>query len=177
MAIDRSARNDAIAGVMVLAVAAVFGSVTSDIFIDPRDPGFSAQDFPIGVLTLMTILGVVLTARAVAQIAQGGWHIFEAGEAGPILRYLVPVVALGFLYVWLLELFQYLLPTVFALSAVLAIFGNRGFVRLVVIPIVVAMIFYVLFYGVFGLNETTGTILGYDNEWYFRPLRALIGLT
>ena len=177
MTMDRSARNDAIAGLMVLAVVVVFGSVTSDIYIDPRDPGFSARAFPIGILTLMAILGVVLTGRAVIQIAQSGWHIFEAGEARPFLRYFVPVVVLGFLYVWLIELFQYLLPTVLALSAVLAIFGNRGFIRLVVVPIIVAVIFYVLFYGIFGLNESAGTILSYDNEWYFRPLRALIGLS
>jgi len=172
---DRTARNDAIAGLMVLAVVAVFGPATSKIFIDPLDPGFSAQDFPIGVLTLMTILALALCARAAVQLARSGWQLYEAGEAAPLLRYLVPIIALGFLYVWLLELFQYLLPTFLALSASLAIFGNRGLVRLVVVPAIVAAIFYIIFYGIFGLNEPAGTILSYNNDWYFRPFRDFLG--
>jgi len=174
---DKSARNDAIAGLIVLAVVAVFGPATSKIFVDPRDPGFSAQDFPIGVLSLMTILALALCARAVVQLARSGWQVYEPGEAGPLLRYLVPIVALGFVYVWLLELFQYLLPTIGVLSASLAIFGNRGVARLVVVPVVVAVIFYVLFYGIFGLSEPPGTILTYSNEWYFLPFRQFLGFS
>lgn len=172
---DRSARNDLIAGLMVLAVVAVFGPVTTEIFVDPLDPGFSAQDFPIGILSLMTMLALALCARAVVHLARSGWRLYEIGEAEPILRYLVPIVLLGFLYVWLLERFQYLLPTFFALSASLAIFGNRGAVRLLAVPAVVAVLFYILFYGVFGLNEPPGTILSYDNDWYFRPFREFLG--
>jgi Tripartite tricarboxylate transporter TctB family len=172
---DRTARNDAIAGLMVLAVVAVFGPATSKIFIDPLDPGFSAQDFPIGVRTLMTPLSLALCARAAVRLARGGWQLYEAGEAGPLLRYLVPIIALGFLYVWLLEIFQYLLPTFLALSASLAIFGNRGLIRLVVVPVIVAAIFYIIFYGIFGLNEPAGTILSYNNDWYFRPFREFLG--
>lgn len=174
---DRSARNDAIAGLMVLAVVAVFGPVTTDIFVDPRDPGFSSQDFPIGVLSLMTILALALCARAVVHLAKSGWRLYEAGEAEPLLRFLIPIVILGFFYVWLLEQFQYLLPTFFALSASLAIFGNRGGVRLLVVPAVVTVLFYILFYGVFGLNEPPGNILTYENGWYFRPFREFIGLS
>lgn len=174
---DVSARNDAIASLMVLAVVAVFAPVTSEIFIDPLDPGFTSQDFPIGVLSLMTILALALLARAVVRLAKSGWHLYEPGESGPLLQYLVPIVLLGFLYVWLLEQFQYPLPTFFALSASMAIFGNRGLMRLVVVPIIVTAIFYVLFYGVFGLNEAPGEILSYENAGYFRPLRIFLGLS
>lgn len=174
---DKSARNDAIAGLMVLAVVAVFAPVTSEIFVDPLDPGFSAQDFPIGVLSLMTILALALCARAVVHLARTGWRVYEAGEAEPILRYLVPIVILGFFYVWLLAQFQYLLPTFFALSASLAIFGNRGAMRLLVVPAIVAVIFYIIFYGIFGLNEPPGEILSYENGWYFIPFREFLGLS
>ena len=174
---DRSARNDAIAGLMVLAVVAVFGPVTSEIFVDPLDPGFGAQDFPIGVLVLMTVLALTLLGRAAVQLARAGWPLYEPGEAAPLFRFLLPILALGFLYVWLLEMFQYALPTFFALSASLAIFGNRGWTRLLVVPLVVTAIFYVLFYGVFGLNEPPGTILSFENDWYFRPFRHFLGLS
>jgi hypothetical protein len=173
---DVSARNDAIAGLMVLGVVAVFGPVTSDIFIDPRDPGFSAQDFPIGVLTLIAILGVGLLASSVVKLAKSGWKLYEPGEAEPVLRFLVPIGLLGFFYVWLIEQFQYPLPTFFVLSASLAIFGNRGAMRLIVVPAIVTAVFYLLFYGVFGLNEAPGEIISYDNQWYFRPLRESLGL-
>lgn len=173
---NKSARNDAIAALMVLCVVAVFAPVTSDIFVDPLDPGFSAQDFPIGVLSLMTILALALLARAVIGLARSGWQIYEPGEAAPFLLFLLPIVLLGFLYVWLLEQFQYVLPTFFALCVSMAIFGNRGLVRLVVVPAIVTAVFYILFYGVFGLNEAPGEILSYDNAPYFRPFRAFLGL-
>jgi len=174
---NRAARNDAIAGVMVLAIVAVFGPWTSEIFVDPRDPGFGAQDFPIGVLVSTTLLALALCAGAVVVLARSGWRVYEPDEAGPLLRYLLPIVALGFFYVWLLEQFQYLLPTFFTLAASLAIFGNRGPIRLIAIPTGVAILFYVLFYGVFGLNEPPGEILSYENNWYFRPFRTFLGLS
>ena len=173
---DKSARNDAIAGLLVFAVVAVFGPATSEIFIDPRDPGFGAQDFPIMVLVSMTVLALALVAGPIAQLVRSRGKFQDLGDAGPIFRYLVPMVVLGFVYVSLLELFQYLLPTFVALAGSLAIFGNRGAARLVVIPALVAIIFYVLFYGVFGLNEPAGSILSYDNAAYFRPFRAFLGL-
>lgn len=173
---DVSARNDAIAALMVLAVVAVFGPMTSEIFVHPLDPGFTSQDFPIGVLSLMTILALGLLARAILRLAKTGWRLYEPGEAEPLRRHLVPAGLLGFAYVWLLEQFQYPLPTFFVLSVSMAIFGNRGFVRLVAVPAVVTVIFYVLFYGVFGLNEAAGEILSYENRWYFRPMREFLGL-
>lgn len=174
---NRAARNDAIAGAMVLAIVAVFGPWTSEIFVDPRDPGFGARDFPVGVLVSTTLLALVLCAGAVVVLARSGWRVYEPGEAGPLLRYLLPIVVLGFFYVWLLEQFQYLLPTFFTLAASLAIFGNRGAVRLIAIPVGVTILFYVLFYGVFGLNEPPGEILSYENNWYFRPFRTFLGLS
>jgi hypothetical protein len=163
--------------VLILAVVAVFAPAVRYIFIDPLDPGFSARDFPVGVLALMAILAGALLVRTLPRLAQDGWRLYEAGEAHPLFRYLLPIAALGFLYVWLLDMFQYMLPTVFALSASMAIFGNRGFARLAVTPVLVALIFYVLFYGIFGLSEPEGTVLSYDNQWYFRPFRAFIGMS
>ncbi len=174
---EKSARNDAIAGLMVLAVVGVFAPVTSDIFIDPLDPGFSSQDFPIGVLVLMTVLAFALLGRALILLAKSGWQLYEPGESDTLLRFLLPIVGLGFLYVWLIEQFQYPIPTFFALSASMAVFGNRGLLRLVVVPAVVTIIFYVVFYGVFGLNEAAGEILSYENDGYFRPFRKFLGLS
>jgi hypothetical protein len=174
---DRSARNDFIAALSMLAIAAIFAPATAHIFIDPLDPGFSARDFPIGVLSLMTVLAGAMLVRSLPRLARSGWRLYEANEARPLVQYLLPMVALGFLYIWLMDMFQYLLPTFLALAAAMAIFGNRGFARLVATPFVVASAFYVLFYGVFGLSEPAGTVWSYDNQWYFRPFRAFIGMS
>jgi hypothetical protein len=173
---DPTVRNDAVAGLLILIIVGIFASVTGIIFVDPMDPGFSARDFPIGVLSLLTILGLVLFGRSVRALARTGWRLTESGEFDAFIRHLVPIVALGFLYVWCIEMFPYPLPTFAALSAALALYGNRGAVRLIVVPFVVTILFYVLFYGVLGLSESLGTVLSYENEPYFRPLRDFIGL-
>lgn len=173
---DRAARNDAIAALMMFAVVAVFGSVTSQIFVDPRDPGFGARDFPVMVLVMMTALALGLGGLALVRLARSGWRLYEAGEAGPVLLYLLPMLLLGFVYVWLLELFQYVLPTFCALAGSLAIFGNRGAFRLIAVPLIVTALFYILFFGVFGLNEPEGVVLSYESGSVFRPLRTMLGL-
>ena len=173
---DRAARNDAIAALLMLAVVALFASVTAQIFVDPRDPGFGARDFPVMVLLLMAALALAQGGLALVRLARSDWHVYEAGEAGPVLRYLLPMLVLGFVYVWLLELFQYVLPTFCALAASLAIFGNRGAFRLMAVPLIVTVLFYFLFFGVFGLNEPEGVIVSYESGGFFRPLRIVLGL-
>ncbi len=173
---DRSARNDAIAGVLVLLVVGIFASVTGEIYVDPLDPGFGAQDFPIAVLTLIVIFAVGLLGRAGVALARSGWQLYEAGEAADILRYVVPMVAVASLYVLLLYMFQYPLPTFFATIGALAICGNRGFGRLLLAPFLATVIYYVMFYGVLGLFEEPGAVWSYSNQSYFRPLRDALGL-
>jgi len=171
---DQSARNDAVASILIFVIIGVFASVTGQIFVDPMDPGFSARDFPIGVLALLSILALVLFGRSLRRLAATGWKLIEPGEFRGFLHHLAPIVALGFFYVWLIETFQYALPTFFTLAGALALYGNKGTIRLAVVPFIVTILFYVLFYGIFGLNEASGTLWSYDNELYFRPLRKLL---
>ena len=174
--LDKSARNDAIAGVLILLIVFVFASATGKIYEDPLDPGFSAKDFPVVVLVLLTILSISLLRPALTALAKSGWRIYEAGEADSLLRYIVPMVAIASLYVLLIYLFQYPASTFVASFGALTIYGNRGFKRLIAIPLIATVIYYVVFYGVLGLFEEPGTIWSYSNQWYFRPLRELLGL-
>lgn len=173
---NKSARNDALAAVLVLIVAVPFIATTGDIFIDPFDPGFSAQDFPIGTLGLIVILALVLAVRSIRTMLQQGIPFYEKGEMDDLLRWVAPMVIMGFLYVWLIVLFQYPLPTFLIVSAALAMFGNRGLGRLLVAPLLAAFIYYVLFYGLLGLHEVPGEIWEYENQTFFRPLRDALGL-
>lgn len=174
--LNKSARNDAIAGILILFIVFVFASVTGKIFEDPLDPGFSARDFPIAVLVLLTILSLSLLRPALVALAKSGWRIYEAGEADNLLRYIVPMVVIASFYIVLIHMFQYPASTFVASFGALTIYGNRGYKRLIVIPLIATVIYYVVFYGVLGLFEEPGTIWSYSNQWYFRPLRDALGL-
>lgn len=172
---DKSARNDVIAAILVLGVAAVFGYATRNIYISPQDPGFSARDFPIMVLSLLVVLTLVLLVPSVVRLARTGWRVIEAGEATTLLRFLLPIIGFAFLYVWLNELFQYLGPTILAAGVTLAMFGNRGAVRLILVPVVAAITYYILFFGLLGLFETPGSVWEFNSQVFFRPLRDFLG--
>lgn len=174
--LDHSARNDAIAGILILLIVLTFALVTGDIFEDPLDPGFSARDFPIAILVLLTILSISLLRPALTALAKSGWRIYEAGEADSLFRYVVPMVAIATVYILLIHMFQYPAATFVASIGALVIYGNSGYKRLIVIPLIATAIYYVVFYGILGLFEEPGTVWSYSNQWYFRPLRDALGL-
>lgn len=174
--LDQSARNDAIAGILTLLIVLTFASATGKIFVDPLDPGFSARDFPIVIMVLLGFLAVALLRAALIALAKSGWRIYEAGEADGLVRYVVPMVVIASLYILLIQMFQYPVATFIASIGAVAIYGNTGFKRLVFIPFIATILYYVLFYGVLGLFEEPGTVLSYSNQWYFRPLRDALGL-
>ena len=84
--------------------------------------------------------------------------------------------AIAFSYIGLINLFQYLLPTIVALSATLALFGNRGVRWLVTIPVITGLVYYFIFFGIFRLLEPTGILLDYDNYYIFGTMRKFIGI-
>jgi hypothetical protein len=174
--VDKSARNDAIGAVLILLVTGLFASVTGEIYVDPLDPGFSSVDFPIMVLSLLTVLSLMLLARALSSLARTGWVLYERGEIEPILRYVAPLVLIGFAYVWCIAMFQYPLPTLIATIVSLAMFGNRGWDRLIVVPLSSTLIYYILFYALLGLHESPGTVWEYETQWFIRPIRDFLGL-
>jgi putative tricarboxylic transport membrane protein len=93
----------------------------------------------------------------------------EAGEAGDtsqagstaadrtsgILR-MAAVVALGFAYIWLFSLLGYLVSTALVLGALLFVFGNRGAVRLVLLTLGGALIYYLVFIHFMGIQDSIG---------------------
>ena len=96
-------------------------------------------------------------------------------ELSRTLRHAAPLMVVGVLYVWLVGMFQYLIPTMLATSAVLAAFGNRGWRRLVVVPLVSAALFHAVFFGLLGLYEAPGSVWEYDGRALFGWLAALFG--
>lgn len=173
---DTSARDDALAAILMLLAAIPFAVATGSIYVDPLDPGFGARDFPVLILGLIVVLSLALLARAVHDLRNARRPHHVPREAAEIVRYLLPMAAIGLLYVWFVDMFQYAGPTFLAAVATLAMFGNRGWARLAVAPFVATAVYYVLFFGILGLDESPGKLIAFDNQLYFRPLRDALGL-
>jgi len=173
---DTTARNDALAGVLVLLVTGAFASVTGEIYVDPLDPGFSSVDFPIMILVLLTCFSLWLVAKSIPPLRRSGWKLYEADEASLLLSYVVPTVLAGSAYIALMVMFQYPLPTLAATAAALAMFGNRGWNRLLALPLATTLVYYILFYALLGLHEPPGTVWAYETRWFTQPIRNILGI-
>ncbi|WP_315983339.1 hypothetical protein [Aliamphritea spongicola] len=64
----------------------------------------------------------------------------------------LPLSVLSFVYVWLFQGFGYILATIVTLAIACYLFGVRG-LRLLILPPVVSVIFYYLFFGLMGCSS------------------------
>jgi hypothetical protein len=173
---DKTARNDALSGVLILLVTGAFASVTSDIYVDPLDPGFSSVDFPIMVLSLLTAFSLTLIGKSIPALWRSGWKLYEPDEASLLLKFVVPLVLAGGVYIALMTMFQYPLPTFAATVVALVMFDNRGWTRLLVIPLIAALGYYIVFYALLGLHEPPGTVWAYETRWFTQSIRDFFGI-
>jgi hypothetical protein len=107
---------------------------------------------------------------------RSGWKLYEPDEASLLLKFVVPLVLVGGVYILLMTMFQYPLPTLAATVVALAMFGNRGRIRLLAIPLAGTLVYYVLFYALLGLHEPPGTVWAYETRWFTEPIRNLFGI-
>lgn len=170
-----SARADFVSAILMAAIAIVFLLTSNTIEFDPNEPGIGPRAFPVTVSILICLLSLSMMIRAFKPIRNSGWDMVNREELRLFLVWVLPMVAISFAYVLLIDLFQYLLPTIVVTSATLALFGNRGKVWLVVTPIIVSLFYYIVFFGIFRLLEAPGSLLEYDNNDIFGPLRSLLG--
>lgn len=171
-----SAKSNFISGLVMLGVTAIFYVASLEIEEDPFGVGMEPYVFPLAVC-------YVLGGLSLLQLAVSARGVFsQIGEktAGQELRlflfWVLPMATIAFAYLGLINLFQYLLPTIVTLSATLAVFGNRGVKWLLVIPVAASLVYYVIFFGIFRLLEPTGILLEYDNFYLFGTMRKFIGI-
>jgi len=157
-------RADAIAAIALLILVVPFIVTLHEIYIDPFDPGFGARDFPIGVIAAIVILSCVMLIRAVRDMRRQAIPFVDGPALSLLARYVSPVVAIGLGYIWLFTLVQYLVPTALAMCLAMALFGNRGWNRLGLVPIVTALAYYLFFFVLLGLHEFPGKLLSYDGK-------------
>jgi hypothetical protein len=171
-----SARSDLISGLVLLAVIAVFYAAALSIEEDPFSAGMQPYALPKAVCWMVGVLTALYVANAIRRVRIERSKPWDLTEAKLFVVWVSPMAAIAFIYIGLLDLFQYVLPTIVCLSATLALFGNRGVHWLLTGPIVAALLYYTVFFGLFRLLEPRGQILEYDNYYLFGPLRAFLGL-
>lgn len=170
-----SARADFVSAIFMAAIALVFLMTSNTIAYDPYEPGIGPRAFPVTVSILICLLSAVLMIRAFKPVRDSGWDLVNREELQLFVTWVLPMVAISFAYILLIDLFMYLLPTIVITSATLALFGNRGKVWLIVTPIIVGLFYYIVFFGVFRLLESRGRIIDFDNNAIFGPLRSFLG--
>ncbi len=169
-----TARRDLISAAVMLVTTLIFFWAAFEIEDDPFGVGMQPNVFPLAVLSILTALILIMLAGAAIQARHEKAQAEKSNELKIFFLWVIPMAAIAFIYLGLINLFQYLLPTMLALSACLAIFGNRGIKWLVVIPVVAAILYYVIFFGIFRLLEPTGMLLEYDNFYLFGPMQKFL---
>ena len=171
-----SARSDLISSLVMLAVTLVFYIAAQDIEEDPFGVGMQPYVFPKAICLLMGGMSVLMMVTAGLKLRREGILLGSTEEVRLFAVWVLPMAAIAFIYLGLMNLLQYLIPTILALSACLAIFGNRGVKWLVTIPVISSVFYYVIFFGIFRLLEPTGMLLEYDNYYIFGSMRKFLGI-
>lgn len=169
-----TARRDLTAAIVMLITTLIFFWAAQEIEDDPFGVGMQPYVFPLAILYILGALTLISIAVSAMRLRRETASSGKSNELQIFVYWVLPMAAIAFFYLGLINLFQYLLPTMLALSASLAIFGNRGIKWLVVIPVIAAIFYYVIFFGIFRLLEPTGMLLEYDNYDLFGPMQKFL---
>ena len=185
-----SARSNFISSIVILSVTLIFFWQIFSIEEDPFGHGMDPDTFPLAV-------GIILIALCSCFVLSSFFAMYkekkQADSKVPFILFgrlicnlpselhifvvwVLPMAAIAFMYVGLITLIQYLVPSIICLSATLALFGNRGTQMLFVIPTISMTLYYVIFFGILRLSEPRGLIFEFDNFYIFGTLRKLIGI-
>lgn len=171
-----SARADFVSAIVMAAIAVVFLVAAGTIQYDADEPGIGPRAVPITISVMICLLSLGMMIRSFNAVRRSGWALIDRDELRLFAVWVLPMAAIAFAYILLIDLFQYLLPTIIVSSATLALFGNRGKVWLIVTPVLAGLLYYVLFFGIFRLLEAPGRIVEYENNVIFGPLRSWMGI-
>lgn len=171
-----SARSEFISGLVILVVTLIFYVETQRIEEDPFGVGMEPYVFPEAICLMIGVMTLFMTGNAARKLQRADLQKGDMLELRLFFIWVLPMAAIVFAYIGLMDLFQYAIPTALALAVTLAIFGNRGMKWYVTIPAISSVIYYVTFFGVFRLLEPTGRLLEYDNYYIFGPMRKLFGI-
>ncbi len=161
---------------LILAVLIPFATGVGNIYEDPSDPGFGSRDFPKLIIFIGIFLSVILLIRSSIDIVRSGQLPKLAISSHYQITGPLTVLIAALLYVWGIVLFQYALPTLALMFFLVRYFGSRGFFRTILIPLIAVIIYFLVFFVIFGIFEEPGTILNYDSYSVARAIRKVIGM-
>lgn len=171
-----SARSELISGLVILVVTLIAYVEIQRIESDYFSVGIQPATFPEGVCLLLGALTLGMTINAAVRMRGSEPSSGGNRELRLFLVWVLPMAAITVVYIVLIDLLQYVIPTAIALSATLAIFGNRGMKWSVTIPVLSSLAYYAVFFGIFRLDEPRGRILEYDNYYIFGAVRHFLGV-
>ncbi|WP_165839987.1 tripartite tricarboxylate transporter TctB family protein [Motiliproteus coralliicola] len=151
----RTARHDLIAGLVLIALSLFLFSASFDIPMESDDDGIGPRFFPQSICMLLAALGLVMALQGARKKSAPGDNSIFYGEV--FVAKVLPLAVLSFVYLWLFVQFGYLLSTLVALYAAFLLFGVRG-KGLVLMPPLMTVLFYYLFFGLMGVFEPPAEI-------------------
>jgi hypothetical protein len=157
--------GDAATGASIIALGMFFlwGAELIDVYGDDAIP---SDFFPRAISILLILAGAalaaggVVAARRVTPTSQD-WRDFG--------RVTLPLAALTVGYAVLWRQIGYLGASMIVAPLMFLVFGNRGWRDALLVPAVVVIVFFVLFFSLMGLHDAPGRLLNQG------PLNRLLG--
>ena len=162
--------------ILVFSLVIPFINATSDIYIDPSDPGFGSRDFPQLIIYLIVALSVFIFAANVYKLLNGYRENIDWSAVLSEAKVILALMLIMLTYVWFIALFQYAVATLIVMMVCVYFFGSRGPMRIVIIPLFSVCIFYFIFFVIFGLYEEPGIVFSYDSYSVSKVIRDAIGM-
>ncbi len=163
---EYSGKADIVIGALFLGLA-VFALVLTSQLQEPREH-VSIRNFPTIVSVGMLLLSSLLIAKGITTIRsqpRGADHAAEDGFVRKPLRERIPTVfilrfigfvVLGFVYTQVIRPVGYIPATVVLLLAVMGLYGEKKWYRLILIPVVVGFVLFHLFRTLFRVPLPLG---------------------
>ncbi len=116
---------------------------------------------------LPSVVGSALLLLAGIQLASGTLGLshdtksedIDAIQWQGLAPVAIPIMGMVILYVGLLSGFGYLISTMMIAPLAYLLFGNRGLKRAVILPLLVSIIYYIVFFKLLGMFDPPGSIL------------------
>ena len=107
-----SARSNLISGIVMLVVTVIFYISAQNIEEDPFGVGMQPYVFPEAICYLLGALTLLQIGQAALQLHHERGVPIDTQEVRLFAIWVIPMALIAFGYIGLINLFQYLLPTI-----------------------------------------------------------------